>query len=491
MPRIYELPAIAGPLTGAELVAGTRNGETGAIATADIAALAAGAGGSVFQPLNASLTTLSGKTIGTFGLTLLATANQGAAQTALGIVPTSTDGNLTANSNALVATQKAVKTYVDTKIASALNFRGTINCAGNPNYPAASIGDAYVVSAAGQIGGGSGTIVDIGDMLLATAANAGGTQGAVGASWTILERNLQGALLAANNLSDVASVNAALNNLLPSQVGQAGKSLVSDGTNAGWAAVAADDLDRHVSTWSPNIAGAGVSITVYGLVGTGLTRPPQAGSFSGLNTFNAASYYNSRAKLVLSPTTSGANDRSVLLPMAQPNGPLLRGASPGVGGFRVFMFGGPHQTATDGKVFMGISAYNSTSLPAGTVEPSTITDCVGIGVDSSDGANLQLIYNNASGAATKVDLGSNFPARSAATDFYRLEMSCTANGSSITYRVTRMNTGQATSGTITGAKLPTATALLQPIYYATNGPGTGVANQTNWAVGAGRVELPY
>jgi hypothetical protein len=38
----------------------------------------------------------------------------------------------------------------------------------------------------------------------------------------------------ANNLSEVDSPNAALNNVLPTQVGNANKALVTDGTNASW-----------------------------------------------------------------------------------------------------------------------------------------------------------------------------------------------------------------------------------------------------------------
>ncbi len=88
-------------------------------------------------------------------------------------------------------------------LLSILNFEGVIACAGNPNYPAADKGDAYVVSTAGKIGGGAGPDVDVGDLILAIADAAAGTHGAVGASWLILEHNLVGALLAANNLSDV------------------------------------------------------------------------------------------------------------------------------------------------------------------------------------------------------------------------------------------------------------------------------------------------
>lgn len=95
------------------------------------------------------------------------------------------------------STKAASTAYVDAGIAAAvtglLDFKGSTDCSANPNYPAASKGDSYVVSVAGKIGGASGTVVAIGDVYFATADNAGGTQASVGASWAVLEKNLDGA----------------------------------------------------------------------------------------------------------------------------------------------------------------------------------------------------------------------------------------------------------------------------------------------------------
>jgi hypothetical protein len=123
------------------------------------------------------------------------------------------DGTLAANSDGRAATQKATKTYIDNAVTGLLDFKGGTNCSANPNYPAAFKGDAYAVSAAGRIGGASGVAVDVGDVFVASADNAGGTQAAVGSSWFVLEHNLAGALLAANNLSDLASAATARSNL--------------------------------------------------------------------------------------------------------------------------------------------------------------------------------------------------------------------------------------------------------------------------------------
>lgn len=77
--------------------------------------------------------------------------------------------------------------------ANAMTFIGSTNCSGNPNYPVASrVGDVYRVSTAGKIGGASGVVVSVGDIYYSIAANAGGTHGAVGASWNIQEANIPG-----------------------------------------------------------------------------------------------------------------------------------------------------------------------------------------------------------------------------------------------------------------------------------------------------------
>ena len=124
-----------------------------------------------------------------------------------------TDGTLAANSDSKVASQKAVKTYVGQAVVGLLDFKGGTDCSANPNYPAALKGDVYVVTVAGKIGGGSGKAVDIGDWYMASADNAGGTEASVGTSWITVEHNLVGALLASNNLSDVASASTARTNL--------------------------------------------------------------------------------------------------------------------------------------------------------------------------------------------------------------------------------------------------------------------------------------
>lgn len=127
-----------------------------------------------------------------------------------------TDTTLAANSDTRVASQKAVKAYADALIAAndAMVFLGVIDCSANPNYPAANRGATYRVSVAGKIGGGSGPNVEAGDMLIClTDGTAAGNHATVGAQWSIIQVNLDGALLSTHIGSTVQAYDLLLTNI--------------------------------------------------------------------------------------------------------------------------------------------------------------------------------------------------------------------------------------------------------------------------------------
>lgn len=80
-------------------------------------------------------------------------------------------------------------------------FKGVIDCSANPNYPAATIGWTWKISVAGKIGGASGVVVEVGDTLICTTSNAGGTQAAVGADFYVQQANIDGAVTTAETSS--------------------------------------------------------------------------------------------------------------------------------------------------------------------------------------------------------------------------------------------------------------------------------------------------
>jgi len=83
-----------------------------------------------------------------------------------------TDGNLTANSDVKVSSQKAIKTYVDSAVAGLWDYRGSYDASGN-TYPttggsgtsgAILKGDLWVISVAGTLGGKA---IQVGDFIIA------------------------------------------------------------------------------------------------------------------------------------------------------------------------------------------------------------------------------------------------------------------------------------------------------------------------------------
>lgn len=126
------------------------------------------------------------------------------------------------------------------------------------------------------------------------------------------------------------------------------------------------------------------------------------------------------------------------------------------------------------RFFMGLRAGNGAPT---NVNPSSLADIFGIGWDSGD-TNIQLFYNNASGTATKVNLGVARPTVDRTTSsgvIYELETSCAAAGSSITWTLTELLSGSVIgSGTVSAADIPTATTALTPVIYASVGGTSSV-----------------
>lgn len=132
--------------------------------------------------------------------------------------------------------------------------------------------------------------------------------------------------------------------------------------------------------------------------------------------------------------------------------------------------GGPASNSTH-RYFLGLA---SNVVGSSDVNPSTLTRIVGIGYDDTD-TQVQFMYNDASGVATKVALGASFPKPNVDRAFtYRLEMfSPKGPTQSVSYRVTYLETGAVATGTI-NTNLPGTSDLLQ-LYSYTGTGGTGNA----------------
>lgn len=88
------------------------------------------------------------------------------------------------------------KNYMDMLIQAndAMVYKGGLDCSANPNYPVGQVGWTWKVTVAGKIGGTSGTPVEVGDTIICSEANSGGTEATVGTKFNIIQGNIDGAL---------------------------------------------------------------------------------------------------------------------------------------------------------------------------------------------------------------------------------------------------------------------------------------------------------
>lgn len=78
-------------------------------------------------------------------------------------------------------------------VATGVQPAQPIDCSANPNYPAAEPGERWRVTVPGRIGGASGEIVKMNELIECLVSNSGGTQTEVGMHFTILQANLDSA----------------------------------------------------------------------------------------------------------------------------------------------------------------------------------------------------------------------------------------------------------------------------------------------------------
>jgi hypothetical protein len=120
----------------------------------------------------------------------------------------------------------------------------------------------------------------------------------------------------------------------------------------------------------------------------------------------------------------------------------------------------------------GFFGLRASSWAPSDVNPSTFTDIVGLGWDSGD-TSLSIIHNDASGTASKIDLGANFPRpvldRSQAWD---LRLLSDGEGN-VYWAVTALATGATASGVL-NADLPAGNTLLTFLAYISVGGTSSV-----------------
>lgn len=143
----------------------------------------------------------------------------------------------------------------------------------------------------------------------------------------------------------------------------------------------------------------------------------------------------------------------------------FRGSAANQGGFYVVGRVGVATNVATKRMFAGMN----TSFAAPTnVEPSSVANILGIGCDAAD-TTLQVMHNDASGTATKINLGANYPCNTSGVDMYEYRLFSRPNGTEIYYSVSRLNTTDFVEGTLT-TDIPASTTMLNnQIWISNNG----------------------
>ena len=228
-----------------------------------------------------------------------------------------------------------------------------------------------------------------------------------------------------------------------------------------------------VSMWSP----AGNVATVSNLTG-GAVAFTAVGTAT-LKAVATTNFYTRLKRLqYLSVATAGGLS-SIRTAAAQYTLGVPGSGIPDMGGFFLIIRFGCSDAATVAGARQFVGMWSTTTAPT-NVEPSTLTNCIGVGHGAAD-TNLKIFYGG-SAAQTAIDLGANFPANTLSVDAYELILFCSPKlNNSVGYKVTRLNTGHVAEGTLSaatpGTQLPLNTTLLSaPLLWRCN-------NATALAVG--------
>lgn len=158
------------------------------------------------------------------------------------------------------------------------------------------------------------------------------------------------------------------------------------------------------------------------------------------------------------------------------NGAIFARGTHALDGFRVVMrFCLETIGNTNCRWFVGL--LNSSGALAATFDPATTGQIeIGIGATATDTANMKLYYNDNAGAPSTVDLGANYPAKTAYGAFVELILWAESSASTIKYQVRRLDdlTIAPTTGSLS-TDIPAAATQLNAHWHINNN-GTATAS---------------
>ena len=296
----------------------------------------------------------------------------------------------------------------------------------------------------------------------ATLNATGGGGGSPGGSTTQVQFNNAGAFAGAPEIlveNDQLRLPVAGNLTVPASGGvrligraDAGRTVPAFLSQDGQAREVQTALSRN----SAMIWKAQPSATVMSVIGGAGPTAVGTATAAVIATTNLVSYTPRLEYLVTTAaTTAIAGFRGTV------NAVGVGGPGAGLGGFAFVGRWGPATgvATTTSRAFFGLAAV--TAAPT-DVEPSTAVNCVFMGWDAAD-ANIQLMRNDGTGTATKIDLGATFPVPTTdRTALYELALfSPRGTTQSVDWLVTNLVSGATASGTVT-TDLPSTATLLAP-----------------------------
>ncbi len=218
---------------------------------------------------------------------------------------------------------------------------------------------------------------------------------------------------------------------------------------------------NKIAFWNP----PGNSTTVPGVLG--MAALTANGTVTARNVATTNLFTRTKRLAVVSANAAGSL-AGYRLGVAQ----YTLGNGSGAGGFMYVIRFGVADAKTATRMFIGLR--NTTASPT-NVEPSTITNCIGVGNGAAD-TNLRIFYGG-SAAQASINLGANFPCNTNSLDLYEFTLFASPNSNNtVGYKVERLNTGDVASGILTGVAgtaLPLNTTLLTLNDFRTNNATTG------------------
>lgn len=212
---------------------------------------------------------------------------------------------------------------------------------------------------------------------------------------------------------------------------------------------------------------AGNSTSTAGVFG--MAAPTATGTATARNVAAGNIVERSRRLGYVSAATAGsvAGTRATV---AQ----ITTGDGSGLGGFFWSCRFAIAAHTADANFFMG--PRGASSAPTGTTAITALTNAVGIGFNGSM-SNMHIVYGGSS-FQTPIDLGADFPARTASVDLYELNLFAPPNvAGTVHYHVRRLNTNHNATGTLSGnaTVLPQSGTLLSMINAFINNQATAAA----------------